>query len=137
VIIFSAPDSELAESWLEGDDSARWRSTAGHGSAQGARSSASSLLELQPGKRLPRHTDSAEEAIVVIAGSAEVEMDSERSFLESNGGLAVVPAEVPHQVKNVGDEPLRFFAIYASNDVVTRYEAEVQPDGGKSRRPAG
>jgi quercetin dioxygenase-like cupin family protein len=84
---------------------------------------------------LPRHTDSAEETIVVIGGTMELQVEGARSEL-AVGDLAVVPAQVPHEVRNSGDDKLRFFALYADTDVVTRYEAEVQPDGAKSRRPA-
>jgi mannose-6-phosphate isomerase-like protein (cupin superfamily) len=51
------------------------------------------------------------------------------------GGLALVPEDAPHEVRSAGDEPLRFVALYAGVDVVTRYETEVQPDGGRERRP--
>ena len=124
--------SELSEAWVDGDESARWRSTSGH---TGERSG-SSLLEVPPGCRLPRHTDSAEETVVVIAGTAEVEVGGERTTVEA-GGVALVPEDVPHEVRNAGDRDLRFAAVYASNDVVTRYEAPVRPDGDRERRPLG
>lgn len=124
--------SELSEAWVAGDEGARWRSTSGH---TGERSG-SSLLEVPPGCRLPRHTDSAEETVVVIAGTAEVEVGGRRATVEA-GGVALVPEDVPHEVRNAGDGDLRFAAVYASNDVVTRYEAPVQPDGARERRPLG
>jgi hypothetical protein len=37
----------------------------------------------------------------------------------------------------VGTEPLRFVAAYAAPDVVTRYEAPVQPDGEQERQSIG
>jgi oxalate decarboxylase/phosphoglucose isomerase-like protein (cupin superfamily) len=49
------------------------------------------------------------------------------------GGLAVVPKDVPHEVRNAGDGPLTFVAVYAEPDVVTRYEHPVQPDGSRER----
>ncbi len=121
---------ELADAWIEGVETARWRSGSGH--AGGA--SGSSVLEVAVGCRLPRHTDSAEETIVVLAGTAEVRAGDERRRVPS-GGLAVIAADAPHEVRNVGAEPLRFVAVYASNDVVTRYEAIVQPGGTRERRP--
>jgi quercetin dioxygenase-like cupin family protein len=121
---------DLQEAWVEGDDAARWRSAAGHaGDASG-----SSLLEVGPGCRLPRHTDSAEESIVVVSGTAEVEVGGEAATL-GPGAVALVPRDVPHEVRNVGDAPLRFAAVYASPDVTTTYENDVQPDGGRERRP--
>ena len=52
-----------------------------------------------------------------------------------NDVLALVPADASHEVHSVGEEPLRFFAVYAAADVVSRYEEEVQPGGSRERRP--
>jgi quercetin dioxygenase-like cupin family protein len=123
---------ELSDAWLEGDEGARWRSTSGH-TGQG---SGSSLLEVPAGCRLPRHTDSAEETIVVVSGTAAVTVGDEQGQVPA-GGVALVPECVPHEVRNDGDEPLRFVALYASADVVTTYEQPVQPDGDRERRPLG
>src|SRR5689334_11481329 len=57
---------------------------------RGIRRSGSSLLEVAPGCRLPRHTDSAEETIVVLSGTAGVCAAEDRVDLPA-GGLAVVP----------------------------------------------
>src|SRR3954447_6055195 len=119
---FAAAD--LSDAWIDGDATARWRSAAG---ATGD-GSGTSLLELAPGCRLPRHTDSAEETIVVVAGEAEVEVGSERERLRA-GGAALVPRAVAHEARTAGDEPLRFVALYAANEVGTTYEQPVQPAG--------
>lgn len=123
---------ELADAWQDGDPTARWRSGPGHSPSNGAESSGSSLLEDDPGCRLPRHTDSAEETIVILYGTAEIEVGDERRVAAA-GGLAVVPKCVPHEVHNIGREPLRFAAVYAEPDVVTSYERPVQPDGSADR----
>lgn len=125
---------EFADAWIEGDPSARWRSGGGHGPSVGAASSGSSVLEVDPGCRLPRHTDSAEETVVVVAGRAEVIVGEERAEVDA-GGAALVPKDVPHEVRNAGSDTLRFLAVYAAADVVTRYEHEVQPDGERERSP--
>ncbi len=128
----SAKTEELSESWIEGEEGARWRSTSGHtGQASG-----SSLLEVDAGCRLPRHTDSAEELVVVVAGTASVTVGDETSEVGA-GGLALVPECVPHEVRNAGDEVLRFWAVYASNDVTTTYEREIQPAGSREQDPLG
>jgi mannose-6-phosphate isomerase-like protein (cupin superfamily) len=128
----SFTDADLSDAWIDGDDSARWRSGSGHvGDASG-----SSLLEVPAGCRLPRHTDSAEETIVVVAGTADVSMGDEQASVPA-GGVALVPECVPHEVRNSGAEPLRFVALYASTDVVTTYEQPVQPGGDRDRRPLG
>ncbi|MDQ3850014.1 MAG: cupin domain-containing protein [Actinomycetota bacterium] len=123
---------ELNDAWIEGDDTARWRSAGGHSPSEGSQDSGSSVLEVDPGHRLPRHTDSGEETIVVVAGTAEVEVAGETARL-GPGGQALVPTDVPHQVHNVGSDTLRFIAVYASPDIVTTYEQPVQPDGSRER----
>jgi quercetin dioxygenase-like cupin family protein len=124
--------SELADAWIEGDESARWRSGSGHtGSASG-----SSFLEVDAGCRLPRHTDSAEEAIVVVAGRASVTV-GDQAMEVGAGELALVPECVPHEVRNAGGDTLRFVALYAANEVTTTYEAPVQPAGERERQPLG
>ena len=127
---------QLQEAWIEGEADARWRSGTGHGPDTGAAASGSSVLEVASGCRLPRHTDSAEELIVVLSGDAEVTVGGESAAVTSSQA-ALVPPNVPHEVRNAGDGPLIFLAVYASTDVVTRYEAPVQPDGDQERRPVG
>jgi quercetin dioxygenase-like cupin family protein len=132
MLTFSPGDFEFADAWLDGDDEARWRSATGHGPSSGAGSSGSSVIELEPGHRLPAHTDSAEETVVVLAGVAEVRVGDETEQVPA-GGLAVVPKDRLHEVRNAGSETLRFAAVYAEPDVVTTYEAPVQPDGSRER----
>ncbi len=134
-MFFLSPEqADFSEAWIDGDEGARWRSSAGHGPGVGAAASGSSLIEVRPGCRLPRHTDSAEETIVVTAGMAEVRVDGSREHVPA-GGIAVVAAEQPHEVRCAGDRTLTFVAVYAASDVVTRFEEEVQPGGSRERRP--
>jgi quercetin dioxygenase-like cupin family protein/uncharacterized protein YbcI len=129
-------DAQLQEVWLDGDATARWRSGSGHGPGEGASRSGGSLVEVDPGYRLPRHTDSAEETIVVTAGAARVVVSGGATDL-GPGDSTFVPADAPHEVHNVGAGLLRFVAVYASPDVVTTYEDDVQPAGERRRRPFG
>ena len=128
----SFADAELSDSWVEGDESARWRSAAG----ETGEGSGTSLLEVPPGCRLPRHTDSAEETIVVVDGTAAVTVGDEEGQVPA-GGVALVPECAPHEVRNAGDDALRFVAVYASNDVVTTYEQPIQPSGDNKSEPLG
>ena len=129
-------DLDLKPSWIEGDADARWRSATGMSPANGSRHLGNSLLELDRGCRLPRHTDSAEEVVVVLRGRAEVKVGTEREVLDE-GGAALVPEGVPHEVRNIGDGTLRFLAQYAGTDVTTTYEQPVQPAGDPQSRPLG
>jgi len=127
---------ELSDAWIDGDETARWRSGTAHGPDQGAVGTGSSLLEVDAGCRLPRHTDSAEEVVIVLVGAARAVVgEEERSA--ARGELVLIPADVPHEVHNDGDGTLRFLALYAGTDVVTTYEQPVQPGGESQRRPLG
>jgi quercetin dioxygenase-like cupin family protein len=134
MVTFRLEELEFADAWVDGDDGARWRSASAHGPGCGARSSGSSVIEVEPGCKLPAHTDSAEETIVVLAGSADVQIDGETARVTA-GGLALVPTDLVHEVRNAGRDVLRFAAVYAGTDVVTTYREPVQPDGSRERRP--
>jgi quercetin dioxygenase-like cupin family protein len=136
VLVVDPGQLDYSDAWIEGDATARWRSAAATTADGGTRASGSSILEVDAGCRLPRHTDSAEETVIVLAGTAEIEVGGETATLPT-GGLALVPEDVPHAVRNAGSETLRFLAMYAGTDVVTTYEAEVAPDGARERRPLG
>ena len=127
-------DVELEESWIQGQEGARWRTATVHGPGTGADASGSSLLEVPAGCVLARHTDSAEELIVVLAGTAEATVGEETGRVEA-GGMALVPKELAHEVRNAGGEALRFLALYASPDVTTTYERPVEPGGERERSP--
>ena len=124
--------AELSDSWIEGDDGARWRSAAG----EVGEGSGTSLLEVPHGCRLPRHTDSAEETIVVVDGVASLTVGDAEGEVPA-GGVALVPECVPHEVRNAGEGPLRFVALYADTDVVTTYEQAIQPSGERESAPLG
>jgi quercetin dioxygenase-like cupin family protein len=128
-----APDEvELSGAWVEGDPTARWESASLSGEGTGAAASGASLLAIARGCRLPRHTDSAEEVVVVLEGEAELLVGEGRSRGPA-GGLAVVPECEPHEIRNAGDGPLRFVAVYAAPAVTTTYDAPVQPGGDRAR----
>jgi quercetin dioxygenase-like cupin family protein len=134
VFVVTHSQLELRDAWIDGEDDARWRSASAHGPDSGAGASGSSLIEVPSGCRLPRHTDSAEELIVVLDGEAIVTLGSETAAVPA-GGLALVPADAPHEVRSSGEGTLRFLAVYAAPEVVTRYDALVQPGGEQERRP--
>jgi quercetin dioxygenase-like cupin family protein len=124
---------ELSSAWIEGDPGARWRSASALGPSEGAEASGCAMLEVPAGCRLPRHTDSAEEIVVVTEGLAEITVGDETQRVPA-GGVALVPCGVVHEVRNVGRTTLRFAAVYAANDVVTTYERPVRPEGRRQRR---
>lgn len=94
----------------------------------GSRSTAAVYFELERGTRLGRHTDSAEEVLVVLAGEVDVIVGDERRRLAA-GGMAVVPAEAPHDVVGTGDGTARVTGVFPSRTVVSVFDDEWMPFG--------
>lgn len=121
-------DLELTH-WFSADDETRhidadW--PIHHGT--GAASTAVVYFELAPGKRLGMHTDSAEELLVVLEGEVDAVVGDERSRVTA-GGLALVPAMVPHDVICAGDTPAKVAGVFSSNTLVAVFEAGFGPEG--------
>lgn len=74
------------------------------------------------------HTDSAEEVLLGVEGSAEVVVGGERGRLET-GEMAVVPAMVPHDVFCAGDQPVKVVGWFASATVVSVFDEPFAPIG--------
>ena len=94
----------------------------------GARSTAAVYFELDPGTHLGTHTDSAEEVLVVIAGEVDVVVVDDRRRV-SAGGIAVVPAEVPHDVVGAGDATARVTGVFSASTIVSVFDDEWLPYG--------
>jgi quercetin dioxygenase-like cupin family protein len=94
----------------------------------GSANTAVVYFELDPGMELPTHTDSAEEVLIVLEGEVEATVDGERGRLGA-GGIAVVPAMVPHGARNVGDGIARVAGVFSSNTIVAVFDDEFQGIG--------
>jgi quercetin dioxygenase-like cupin family protein len=97
-------------------------------SASGTASTAAVLFELDPGAELPVHTDSAEELLVVVQGTAEARVADEVGLLRTHE-VARVPPMAPHGLRNVGDDVLRVFGTFSSSTVVSTFERPFEPGG--------
>jgi len=97
-------------------------------SALGTASTAAVLFELEPGNELATHTDSAEEALLVLEGEGEAHVAGERALVRA-GQLAIVPAMAAHGVRNVGTTTLRVLGFFSSSTVVSTFEHPIGPDG--------
>jgi quercetin dioxygenase-like cupin family protein len=95
---------------------------------RGSASTAVVYFELEPGKRLGTHTDSAEEVLVVLEGEVEVVVGDERGRVRA-GGIAVVPAMEPHDVICAGDARARVAGVFSANTILSAFEGEWQPMG--------
>ena len=126
MLAMNVNELELGEVRAENDLSVGARFAFPIYAATGAAASAVVYFEVAPGGRLGRHTDSAEEVLLVLDGEAEAEVDGERGRL-GPGALALVPAMAPHDVRNVGDEPLRVVGFFAGPAVVSHFSEPFVP----------
>ncbi len=100
----------------------------------GAKSTAVVYFEIEPGCRLGSHTDSAEETLVILKGEAEATVGDEQARV-SAGDMAVVPAMVPHDLRNVGDETVRVVGFFSSNVVASVFDRPLMPFGQRAVIP--
>ena len=120
-------DLELGEAWVASDpENGRVRPAFPINEHTGAAGSGVVYFELEPGKHLPRHTDSPEEVLYIVAGKGEAEAGGEHAVVEA-GDLAVIPSMVPHGIRNIGDETLKVVGFFADAHIVSRFEEPLQP----------
>ncbi len=96
----------------------------------GGASTAVVYIELEPGMRLPRHTDSAEEVLVVLEGEIEATIGETRARL-GTGGVAVVPALVPHSAENTGGTTAKVAGVFSANTIVSVFDDAFEQTGGR------
>jgi quercetin dioxygenase-like cupin family protein len=121
-------DLELMEYRCEVDATLRGRLGLPMHTGTGAASTAVIYFEHEPGEHHGRHTDSAEEVVLVLEGEAEVAAADERMRL-SAGAVALVPATVPHDILNVGEGLLRVVGFFSSAAVVSHFDETLAPFG--------
>jgi quercetin dioxygenase-like cupin family protein len=118
----------LFEVWLESDPNARVHVNFPLNQAAGTEGSAVVYFELRPGERLGTHTDSPEEILYIVQGTAEAEVGDERGIVRA-GDLAVIPAMVPHGLRNIGDETVKVVGFFCEAEVTSTFEEPMQPIG--------
>jgi quercetin dioxygenase-like cupin family protein len=94
----------------------------------GATGTAVVYFELAPGKRLGMHTDSAEELLVVLEGEVDAVVGDKRRRLRA-GGLALVPAQAPHDVICAGETTAKVAGVFPSSSLVAVFEDGFGPEG--------
>jgi quercetin dioxygenase-like cupin family protein len=112
----------------ETDETRRIRFDFPISSLAGAASTAVVYFELEPGEHTGMHTDSAEEVVLILSGTAEAIVGDERGELTA-GGLGLVPALVPHDVRNIGEETVRVVGFFSSGIVVSVFDDPLMPAG--------
>lgn len=121
-------ERDLMELSSETDETRRLRVDFPISSIDGSASTSVVYFELEPGAHTGMHTDSAEEVVVILSGRAEAIVGDESGEL-SAGGIGLVPALVPHDVRNVGDETVRVVGFFSSSTVVSVFDDPMMPAG--------
>jgi quercetin dioxygenase-like cupin family protein len=121
-------DRDLLEVGSATDETRRIRFDFALSSMTGAASTALVYFELEPGEHTGMHTDSAEEIVLILSGTVEATVGDEHGVLTA-GGIGLVPALVPHDVRNVGDETVRVAGFFSSSTVVSVFDDPFTPFG--------
>lgn len=119
---------ELRSAWYEHDPAMRIAVNFPFSGASGTQNSAVVYFEIEPGHRLGTHTDSAEEILLVLAGTVEAILGDERGRLRA-GQAALIPAMAPHGVRNIGDETARCVGFFAAAAVESTFDQPMMPFG--------
>lgn len=128
MIAVQLPERDLADISSETDETRQMRVDFPISSVDGAASTAIVYFELEPGAHTGMHTDSAEEIVLVLSGRAEAIVGDERGEL-SAGGMGLVPALVPHDVRNIGEETVRVVGFFSSGIVTSVFDDALMPAG--------
>lgn len=113
---------ELQEHWGRNQADMRCRATFPLLGAMGTENTAMVYFELEPGDQLGRHTDSAEEVLLILQGSVEVSVGQEQGQI-AQGELALVPTMVPHNLRNIGQETAKVLGFFGSPNIVATFDA--------------
>lgn len=76
-----------------------------------------------PGYVAPPHSHPYVELLFVIEGSAAVWLHGQEDAAQTvtAGDCVVLPAEIPHSFRTVGDQPMRLLGIHVNPTRVVRY----------------
>jgi quercetin dioxygenase-like cupin family protein len=101
-----------------------------HG-GNGADKSALIYFSIPPGKRLGRHTDTAEETQFVLSGIGDLLLDAGPQPMKP-GDLIVLKEGVFHDLHNTGAEDLRILGFFAAPKVQQHWSTETWPPDDSS-----
>lgn len=84
--------------------------------AVGARSFINGITDFDPGAAVPLHSHNCEESILILEGTAILEIDGVEHQVETNV-LTFLPANLPHRFRNASStERMRMLWTYGSID---------------------
>jgi mannose-6-phosphate isomerase-like protein (cupin superfamily) len=85
-------------------------------------------LELDPGNRIPLHTHTSEEILVVLEGTGVATVGDQQVPI-SVGAIVVAPAFAPHGFENTGSDPLKLVGYFGSGVVISYFDEPIAPFG--------
>lgn len=95
--------------------------------AQGTKQLATVYFELEPGRELGRHIDSAEELLLVLEGELEAEVNGHLTSART-GDIILVPEREPHNLRNKGKTRARVLGVFGgANQIVAEFEQSWLP----------
>ncbi len=92
----------------------------------GADTSTVIYFAVPPGKRLGRHTDTAEETQFVLSGTGDLLLDDGPRPMKP-GDLIVLKEGVFHDLHNTGTEDLRILGFFSAPSVQQHWSTETWP----------
>lgn len=123
--ISEVEDSELSSST---SDDAAWSGGFFAYGGNGAERSTVITFSVPPGKRLGRHTDTAEETQFILGGSGILLRASGDQPVRA-GDVIVLGVGEPHDLRNTGDEDLRVIGFFAAPQVQQHWSDEIWEPG--------
>lgn len=121
---------DMLEAWYEDDAAMQVSFNFPFYAATGNESSSVVYFEIEPGHYLGSHTDSAEEIVLVLSGTVEASLGDEKGRL-SDGQAVLIPAMVPHGVRNIGAETARCVGFFSAAVVESRFDRPMMPLGSE------
>lgn len=128
VITVNLNSLPLLEGWYDHDPAVRQRVAFPLFAATGTATTSAVYFELDPGKALGMHTDSAEEILLVLDGTVEATVGAETGQA-GRGELVLIPEMVPHSVRNVGQGVARCLGFFSAARVVSTFDQPIMPLG--------
>jgi len=95
---------------------------------EGADKSTVIYFAVPPGKRLGRHTDTAEETQFILSGSGQLLLDDGAKPI-SSGDVVVLTEGTFHDLHNTGSDDLRVIGFFSSPQVEQHWAKEVWEPG--------
>jgi len=108
------------------DKSVDWAGAFATCGGHGATQSSTIVYEIKPGGHLGWHTDATEETQYIIAGTGELRMDDGKHMV-SPGSVFALPANVRHDLANVGPDTLRAVAFFAAAMFTQTFDETMLP----------